>query len=123
MSRTKGRDTLPERLLRSELHRRGLRFRKDARPESSIRRTADVLFTRAHVCVFVDGCFWHGCPDHFVMPKTRTVFWKSKIEGNMARDIDTNRRLGEAGWTVVRLWEHEPVIAAADMVEAIVRSR
>lgn len=123
MSRTRGRDTLPERLLRSELHRRGLRFRKDARPEKSIRRTVDVLFPRAKVVVLVDGCFWHGCPEHYVPPKTRAAFWQAKIDGNRSRDIETTKTLTDLGWTVVRLWEHKPVVEAADLVERVVRSR
>lgn len=108
-SRTRGRDTKPELLVRRELHRLGHRYLVNYAPVPGLRRSADVVFTKRRVAIFVDGCFWHGCPDHFVPPKTRAEFWATKIAGNVARDVDTTRRLREEGWIVLRFWEHEPV--------------
>lgn len=113
-------DTKPERQLRSHLHRNGLRFRKDflIRGEGvSVR--ADVVFPARKVAVFVDGCFWHQCPEHATMPRTNSDFWEPKLKRNVERDRQVNRALAEAGWTVIRCWEHEkpfellPRIAAA----------
>lgn len=120
MQRTRGRDTGPELALRRALHALGYRYRVNARPEPSLRRTADLLFTRARVAVFVDGCFWHRCPKHFVMPRTRTEFWSHKIEGNVERDRATTMALEDAGWIVVRLWEHVDVAEAVQAVVAAV---
>ena len=93
MQANRGRDTGPEVALRSLLHRAGLRFRVDFPLPFDRRRRADIVFTRAGLYVFVDGCFWHGCPDHFVMPKTREQFWRDKIEGNRARDANSDAHL------------------------------
>ncbi|GAA4892256.1 very short patch repair endonuclease [Tessaracoccus lubricantis] len=120
MSRIRSKDTTPELRLRQRLHRLGYRYRVNARPEQDLRYTADLIFTRARVAVFVDGCFWHGCPEHFVTPKTRTDFWLAKIDGNSARDRISTHALEEAGWTVVRIWEHVPVEEAVAMVTAAV---
>jgi DNA mismatch endonuclease, patch repair protein len=121
MQATRGRDTGPELALRRELHRRGLRYRVDAPVIPGLRRRADLVFPRARVAVFVDGCFWHGCPQHATTAKTNAAFWAAKIMANQARDADTTRRLREAGWTVVRIWGHDPPTAAADRVQAILR--
>lgn len=107
MVANKSRDTKPELHLRSELHRRGLRFRVDIAPVKGIRRRADIVFTRARVAVFVDGCFWHGCPDHFIAPKSNAEYWRSKIQTNIERDRDTAQKLSAVGWEVLRFWEHE----------------
>src|SRR5215207_4342941 len=107
MRATGRRDTAPEVALRSELHRLGLRYRVDRSPVLGVRRRADVVFGPARVAVFVDGCFWHGCPIHGTWPKKNADFWRDKIETNMRRDTDTDRRLEEAGWLVIRIWEHE----------------
>ncbi|MBG0854957.1 very short patch repair endonuclease [Streptomyces spinoverrucosus] len=123
MAANKGRDTKPELLLRSILHGKGLRYRVNARPLPDLRRTADLVFTKARVAVFVDGCYWHGCPDHYRPAMKRSRFWKDKIEGNQARDADTNRRLREHGWTVVRVWEHEDPNRAAEKVRAALATR
>jgi DNA mismatch endonuclease (patch repair protein) len=117
------RNTLPEVALRSALHRMGLRFRVHVRPVPGVRREADVVFTRARVALFVDGCFWHGCPQHASWPKANARWWKAKIDANRARDRDTDARLGEAGWLVVRIWEHEAVDEAAARVAQLVRER
>ena len=119
----RSRDTLPELALRSEIHRLGLRYRVSTRPERAVRRTADVVFRAARVAVFVDGCFWHGCPDHFVAPKTNPDYWLSKIKGNVRRDRDTDRALTESGWLVIRVWEHEASKSAAARIAAEVRFR
>jgi DNA mismatch endonuclease (patch repair protein) len=121
MQATRRRDTGGELALRSELHRRGLRYRVERQVLKGLRRRADIVFSRQKVAVFVDGCFWHGCPDHGTWPKNNAAWWREKIEANRARDADTDRRLREAGWFSVRVWEHEPVAAAADRVEEIVR--
>jgi DNA mismatch endonuclease, patch repair protein len=102
-----GHETAPEVRLRSALHRSGLRFRKDARLEIGIRCKADVVFVRARVCVFVDGCFWHGCALHFEVPKSNSAWWREKIEDNIRRDRRQTDELTLRGWTVLRIWEHE----------------
>jgi DNA mismatch endonuclease (patch repair protein) len=121
MSRQRTHDTGPEKAIRSELHARGLRFNVHARPLPAVRRQADILFPRARVAVFVDGCFWHGCPDHHTYPKRNASFWEEKILMNRTRDAETDTLLHAAGWTSVRAWEHEPASAAADRIEAAVR--
>lgn len=120
MAANKGRDTRPERLLRSALYRQGLRYRVNARPLPDLRRTADLVFLKARVAVFVDGCYWHGCPDHYRPATKHSEFWREKIEGNRARDADTDARLREQGWTVVRVWEHEAAdVAAVKVIAAL----
>lgn len=110
MRANRGRNTGPEVTLRSALHRAGLRFRKDLRMvvgETAVR--PDIVFTRNHVAVFVDGCFWHGCPQHGEMPVSNREFWEAKISGTRDRDARQTAALEAAGWTVLRVWEHEPV--------------
>jgi DNA mismatch endonuclease (patch repair protein) len=120
MRGNKGRDTKPELALRSAVHALGLRYRVGLRPVPHVRRTADLVFTKAKVAVFLDGCFWHGCSEHHRPAKMNSEFWTTKITGNMARDTDTDARLREAGWRVIRVWEHEaPVDAANRIREAI----
>ena len=121
MSRARRRDTAPEVAVRRELHRRGLRYRVDAPLPGLARRRADLLFTRAKVAVFLDGCFWHGCPDHGVLPKANREWWRAKLDANAARDADTDRHLHSIGWQSMRFWEHEPVLAVAARVEERVR--
>ena len=120
MTATAGRDNERERTLRSELHRRGLRFRLHQRLLTKSRRTVDIVFSRARTAVLLDGCFWHGCPTHGTWPKNNAAWWRNKIEGNIARDRDTDRRLIEAGWHVLRIWEHEEIGIAADRIERLV---
>lgn len=109
--------TSPETRLRQELHSRGLRFRVQYKVEGLARRRIDIAFTRWRVAVSVDGCFWHGCPDHCVIPKNNRDWWLWKFEVNRARDLDTDHRLDELGWTSLRVWEHEEPVRAADRVE------
>jgi len=111
-------DTSPELQLRSALHRLGLRFRKDAKPVPELRCKADVVFRTARVCVFVDGCFWHGCPRHFRVPKTNSIWWKEKIQDNMRRDARQTRALRARGWRVIRFWEHD---LTADLERSVER--
>jgi DNA mismatch endonuclease (patch repair protein) len=123
MSRQRSKDTGVEIALRRELHRMGLRYRVHRRPLKGIRREADVVFGPTRVAVYVDGCFWHGCPTHATWPKRNAEFWKTKIEGNRTRDADTDRRMAEAGWLVVRVWEHEDAATAAARVRDAVQGR
>ena len=123
MARTGRRDTKPEIALRSHLHALGLRYRVDKAVLPDKRRRVDVVFGPARVAVFVDGCFWHGCPEHGTLPRTNATHWREKIEANRARDADTNSRLAEAGWAVVRLWEHEDMAERARDVQELVRKR
>ncbi len=123
MSKQKSRNTGIEMALRKALHAAGLRYRVHRRPLESVRREADIVFIGAKVAVFVDGCFWHGCPDHATWPKTNPQFWRDKIEGNRRRDTDTDIRLAEAGWLAVRVWEHEAPHEAADRVREAVDGR
>nr|WP_285731712.1 very short patch repair endonuclease [Nocardiopsis sp. ATB16-24] len=121
MKGNRGCDTAPEKRLRSILHKAGLRYRVSARPISELRRTADLVFVKAKVAVFVDGCYWHGCPEHY-RPSTRNMdFWSQKIAGNRDRDAETDRILTGEGWTVIRVWEHEPPETAATRVLETVR--
>jgi DNA mismatch endonuclease (patch repair protein) len=122
MQNTPTRDTPHEMALRRELHRRGLRYRVDVRPVPSIRRRADIVFPRAQVSVFCDGCFWHGCQEHMKWPKANAAWWRDKIAITRARDADTDARVKAAGWIVIRVWEHEPAKLAADRIESIVRA-
>ena len=117
MRSNRSRDTHPEVALRSALHAAGLRFRKYYRPIPGSRSEVDVAFSRWKVAVFLDGCFWHGCPQHATRPVLHGEWWAAKLEANAARDTRTNRMLSEAGWTVLRFWEHE----ATDEVVAKVR--
>jgi DNA mismatch endonuclease, patch repair protein len=123
MRRQRRHDTGPERLVRSSLHRAGLRFRIHSRPLPDHRIEADISFPRAKVLVFIDGCYWHGCPNHGTWPKANAAFWRAKIEGNQARDLATTDLLRDAGWLVVRVWEHEPSGDVAEHVAAVVRGR
>jgi DNA mismatch endonuclease (patch repair protein) len=123
MQGNKGRDTRPEVALRAALHRAGVRFRKEQPPLRGVRRRADVVIRKYRLAVFLDGCFWHGCPEHYRPPRTNPGYWATKVARNRDRDADTDRRLREAGWTVVRVWEHESATEAAERVRALVHGR
>lgn len=118
------RDTMPEVRLRSALHRRGMRFRKDQLLRcEQIRVRPDIVFPRSQVVVFLDGCFWHGCPDHQRIPKRNRDYWVPKLEANVARDRRADVALAEAGWEVIRIWEHEQLDTAVERVANAVESR
>jgi len=112
MSQQRRRDTGPEMILRRELHRLGYRYRVDAPLPGLPRRRADLLFTRRRIAIFVDGCFWHGCPDHRTHPRNNAEWWSRKIDANAARDRGTDAYLRSIGWRVLRIWEHEDADAA-----------
>ena len=114
-------DTKPEMALRTALHARGYRYRKDFRLDLPLRRVRpDIAFTSRKVAVFVDGCFWHACPDHGSAPKNNEWYWSPKLAKNVERDRAADEALRQAGWTVVRLWEHVPLGDAIDQVIAAV---
>jgi DNA mismatch endonuclease, patch repair protein len=119
----RSRDTKLELEIRAAVHARGLRYRVGVRPVPSVRRSADIVFTRARIAVFLDGCFWHGCPEHFQMPATNPGYWGPKIAANASRDADTERMLASDGWTVLRIWEHTVATEAATQIERAVRER
>ncbi len=123
MSAASRTDTRPEQELRSELHRRGFRFRLQRPLPFDRRRRADIVFPRERVAVFVDGCFWHACPEHGTWPKANAEWWRDKLTRNRQRDADTDNRLAASGWLSVRVWEHEDVVAAAERVAAVVCAR
>jgi DNA mismatch endonuclease (patch repair protein) len=113
MSRMPRRDTGPELLLRRELHARGLRFRV----RSSLPGRPDIVFTRARIAVFVDGCFWHGCSEHGSLPKNNREWWREKLETNVRRDRVKDEALRALGWQVLHFWEHDRAGGAADRIE------
>ena len=122
MQGNRGRDTTPELELRRQLHRRGLRYRVDARVDRGIRSRPDIVFPSARVAVFVDGCFWHRCPRHGTAPAVNSEYWRAKLARNVERDRETDQLLAAAGWRVIRIWEHERPDAAAVRIERVVRT-
>jgi DNA mismatch endonuclease (patch repair protein) len=118
MRRVRRRGTAPETTLRSALHRLGVRF---GRGDGGLPGRPDILLVRVRVAVFVDGCFWHGCAEHFVAPKANAAFWSAKIGRNRERDAEIDARLQALGWRVVHVWEHEEPAAAAHRIAALWR--
>ncbi|MCX4962907.1 MULTISPECIES: very short patch repair endonuclease [Streptomyces] len=119
MSRQARRNTTPELAVRRLLHAAGLRYRLQVKVPGMPRRTIDIAFPGAKVAVFLDGCFWHGCPEHATQPKANAQWWREKLDKNMARDRETSELLAAAGWTVLRFWEHEaPESVAARVIDA-----
>lgn len=116
------RETDIELRLRSALHRRGLRFFVDRAPVAGMRSRADIVFPRVRLAIYVDGCFWHGCPEHATWPKTNDQWWRAKIEANVRRDRRVDEQLIQAGWRPVRIWEHEDPQRAVDRIAALVHS-
>lgn len=109
--------------MRRRLHAMGLRYRVDLAPLPNSRRLrADIVFTRAHVAVFIDGCFWHGCPEHYRLARVNAEFWATKIAANQRRDARFEAALVTGGWTVLRFWEHDPSDRVADVISRVVRS-
>jgi DNA mismatch endonuclease (patch repair protein) len=123
MQRVRQKNTSAESALRRELHARGLRYRIHVPVLTKPRRVADLAFSGPRVAVFVDGCFWHGCPLHATWPKQNAEFWRAKIMANQDRDRDTSERLRAEGWRVVRVWEHEPPTLAAGRIAKIIETR
>lgn len=125
MQANRSRDTKPELAVRRLLHAAGFRYRVSYPPVRSLRRRADIVFPRQRVAVFIDGCFWHGCPEHGRRTfRVNSGYWSPKIATNCERDADTNQQLAAAGWTVLRFWEHEdPLGVAHAIAEAVARRR
>ena len=124
MRATRRRDTAAELAIRSALHRVGLRFLVDRPLLPNSRSRVDVVFVTARVALFVDGCFWHGCPQHGTLPReTNAHFWSAKIAANQRRDIAQTEELERAGWLVVRVWEHDDPTAVANRIAPVVRGR
>lgn len=122
MLSTRGRDTQCELAIRALVHRNGLRFRVDW-PIPGTRRRADLAFVSPRLLVFIDGCFWHGCPKHGTWPKANAQWWRRKIQDNARRDRDTDKRLKRDGWTVLRFWEHDDSARAADRIARSIKGR
>lgn len=120
MQANRSRDTSPELAVRRRLHAAGLRYRVAYRPEPAVRRTADIVFTRQRVAVFIDGCYWHACSEHGTAARANADYWSAKLARNVARDADTTARLESAGWVVLRFWEHEnPDEVATKIAETV----
>ncbi|MDH5835322.1 very short patch repair endonuclease [Luteimonas kalidii] len=119
MARIRGRDTGPELLLRKGLWHRGLRFRLNLRVEGT---RPDIVFLSRKLAIFLDGCFWHGCPAHYVRPRSRTEFWNEKLRANTARDRIQTMQLLEKGWSVLRIWEHDVSHGLPAVVEAVIHA-
>lgn len=123
MAKVRQTGTDVELALRREMYRIGLRYRIGYEPLKKPRRVADVAFPGRKIAVFVDGCFWRGCPEHATWPKRNAEFWRQKIEANRQRDADTNARLQANSWTALRFWSHEsPVAAAKTIARAVAKA-
>jgi DNA mismatch endonuclease (patch repair protein) len=116
MQSNRSRDTGPELAVRRLLHRAGYRYRVNFRLDADLRRTADIVFTRARVAVFIDGCFWHRCPEHGTEPRSNSDYWGPKLDRNVERDLETTAVLVQKGWRVLRFWEHESPERVADRI-------
>jgi len=123
MQAQRSRDTAPELAIRRLLHKFGMRYRVDRSPIPSLRRRADMVFCAVRVAVFIDGCFWHSCPEHGSKPKSNADRWEAKLARNRIRDRDTDQFLVDAGWLPIRVWEHEEPTAAAMKIATILRDR
>ncbi len=124
MRANKKRDTGPELAVRRIVHAAGLRYRVAAAPIKGVRRTADLLFRPTAVAVFIDGCFWHSCPVHGTRPQAHSDYWLPKLERNRERDRETTAALEEAGWLVLRFWEHQdPEDVAATIIATVTARR
>ncbi|MFJ4278858.1 T/G mismatch-specific endonuclease [Streptomyces sp. Ag82_O1-12] len=123
MSRQSSRDTAPEVAVRRLLHASGFRYRVNVPVPGLPRRTIDIVFPKTKIAVFLDGCFWHGCPQHATHPKANAEWWRAKLEKNMSRDVETTEHLAAQGWTVLRFWEHEPVSGVAQRIAMTVESK
>ncbi|WP_344339474.1 very short patch repair endonuclease [Agrococcus versicolor] len=120
MQANRRRDTGPELAVRRLLHARGLRFRVDLAAQPGVRSRPDIVFTRRRIAVYIDGCFWHGCPRHRTQPKANADYWTPKLQRNVERDAAVTLALQDAGWTVLRFWEHEdPQVVATTIAAAV----
>lgn len=122
MSRQGSRDTAPEVAVRKLLHASGMRYRVNVPVPGMPRRTIDIAFPKVKIAVFLDGCFWHGCPEHATHPRVNAEWWRAKLDKNTARDLETTEHLAAEGWTVLRFWEHEVPDDVASAVRATVFS-
>ncbi|MDA3806209.1 very short patch repair endonuclease [Clavibacter sp. CT19] len=120
MRSNKRRDTAPELAVRRILHTEGMRYRVGFRVCRETRSRADIAFTRQRIAVFIDGCFWHSCPDHLHLPKANADYWIPKLARNVERDAEVSTVLRDLGWTVLRFWEREPAREVADRIIAAV---
>jgi DNA mismatch endonuclease (patch repair protein) len=120
MQGNRSRDTAPELAVRRLVHAMGMRYLVNTRPVAHLRRTADLVFRGPRVAVFIDGCYWHGCPNHFRQPIANADYWRDKIARNRARDAETDELLRREGWTVLRFWSHEPPPTVAQAVRAVI---
>lgn len=123
MSRQSSRDTAPEVAVRRLLHAEGLRYRVNVPVPGIPRRTIDIVFPKAKIAIFMDGCFWHGCPEHATQPKSNAEWWRAKLDKNMARDAETTEHLLAEGWTVLRFWEHETSDGVAQQIATSLATR
>ncbi|MGC9220779.1 MAG: very short patch repair endonuclease [Solirubrobacteraceae bacterium] len=122
MRRNRSTDTGPDVALRSELHRRGLRFRKHVAVVPGSRYRPDIVFTRQRIAVECLGCFWHRCPVDDVSPQTHSEYWQAKLDRNVERDRRNAQQLAAAGWAPIVVWEHEDPVSAASRIEAALRA-
>jgi DNA mismatch endonuclease (patch repair protein) len=124
MRSNRRRDTAPELAVRRILHANGMRYRVDMRVVRETRSRADIAFTRQRIAIYIDGCFWHSCPEHLHLPKANADYWTPKLARNVERDAEVNAILRGLGWTVLRFWEHEPAQGTADrIIAALERTR
>ena len=123
MQGNRARDTKPEVAVRRLVHAAGLRYRVDFRPLTSLNRRADMVFVRLKIAVFIDGCFWHGCPEHHTVSRSNEAYWSEKVRRNRERDRHTDQVLETEDWTVLRAWEHEPAEEVAARVIGAVEVR
>ncbi|OBA39740.1 very short patch repair endonuclease [Rhodococcus sp. 852002-51564_SCH6189132-a] len=124
MQQQRTRDTAPELAVRRLLHAAGVRYRVDVSPLPGLRRRADVVFRPTKIALFIDGCFWHGCPTHGrTVTKSNSEYWREKMARNRERDRDTDRILTAEGWTVIRAWEHEDPIQVAERTLAVINDK
>jgi DNA mismatch endonuclease (patch repair protein) len=122
MQACRSRDTTPEVAVRRRLHALGLRYRVAYRPLPGLRRSGDIVFPRRRIVVFIDGCFWHGCPEHATYPRANADYWGPKLARNRTRDAETDGQLRAAGWRVIRVWEHEPLDEAVSRILAEIKA-
>ena len=123
MLANKRRDTKPELRVRRLIHAAGLRYQVDAKVEQDIRSRADIVFRRRRIAVFIDGCFWHRCPEHATDPKANSDYWEPKLRRNRQRDAEITALLTDRGWLVLRFWEHQPAEQIAEVIESSWRAR